>query len=423
MMFEQNHAIKRKTAAKIAKISVVILLISFALLATCFFEVSSIFKNDFLMFVYLFAAVIFGFSLTFSTIMLFLSKQHNDKIYFSIICYVLIASIVVVAIIAIINAIKQFAYLASLPNMKIDEELILRVINGINPYLIAIGIMSVLFELSMIVSFELKYLKGDALMITTLIAYIVVVIASPFLALIKNNFVACISLVLDVLSFSALFYLLEDKTTEVVCLQYVNENGEKIQEVDAASVLGRKRIKKSINVGAVIRIAVEIFVAILFFMYANSLFKSSIVTVPLIMEIILIVGVFFSFFYFNNGKKLKAIDLISCASMVVGATLMLLCFTIVELSGALLVALGIISALTLILGGTRFFFLKKMDNKGLTVLKWIIYVLFVLVGVYYLLLSIFSLGTRANFKLATPILYPVIQILLLAMYLVYRIDD
>jgi hypothetical protein len=113
--------------------------------------------------------------------------------------------------------------------MKIDEELILRVINGINPYLIAIGILSVLFELSMIVSFELKYLKGDALMITTLIAYIVVVIANPFLALIKNNFVACISLILDVLSFSALFYLLEDKTTEVVCLQYVNENGEKIQ--------------------------------------------------------------------------------------------------------------------------------------------------------------------------------------------------
>ena len=315
-------------------------------------------------------------------------------------CYVIIA--IVVALTAIITTlvVNQLLPIISNPNLDITADkltnILTEIAGQIAPYVIAIIILSILFDLSMLVSFKIKSMKNDTAILEIVVCYVLISFAKIIVYLLPSS-IAQLTLLVEISCLACLYYILEDRTTEVISLVSAEEERAPVKNIEAKGpikeqynlrqeLLDRKYVpgipsrktsdeeieriniirdyysrKREMTTGLFYRILLEVVFIVVVAFASGAIFSYNGVVSPwaFVAEIILTGIISFALFYIILGKNLKKIDIISIICLMLGGTLITLNYSFNELPIILLGVFGVLGALAYIVGGARFFFLKK----------------------------------------------------------------
>ena len=220
---------------KMANVSLILIICSFAV--SFFTAVPSwLLQSGFALFIFLFSTTIFSISLIFSTIMIFVSKQPRKKPNFNWICYILLITLIVVSIIWFVLVFRLFIIELTNFTGELTEDALVKILVIVTEkakiFSTIIISTSLMFDVSMLLSFEIKNIEGDALAIFSLGVYLFIMIFKPCLIFADRitDGVAFITLLIDVLWVVSLSFLLKERTIDVACLVRIDENGNEIEE-------------------------------------------------------------------------------------------------------------------------------------------------------------------------------------------------
>ena len=394
--------------AKITKISLAVLICSFVVcLLSLGINVKTPFFLVFFIFIFLLSAIVFALSYVFTLIMTFISKQPRKQKYLRIICYLLLtAFIVMLFVTAVVEVYKAINVISSLGGELTQETLSLMVnelTNGLRVYIIVLVLIEFLFEVSILLSFELKSLEDNIIGVFALGVYLAIALAGFLFNFITDNFQFALplSLTFNVLWLLCLSLLLKDRTTDVACLVRIDQDGNEIKE-EQPEKKKRKILTKKL------KIAIEISLVVVALILASLTFviEGHLACIPLGFEIFIVAFAVAFAFYLLSGKKLRKIDLFGCAGVTIGLVLLLVNYLLLKsLSIALIIILGIISLVLIVFGTTTLFFFQKNSKNKYFIIKCVVFAIFSIVQIFYLANFFFAPELREQLGHIIPVIY------------------
>ena len=215
--------------SKITKVSMIVLCYSLLFLIFNYILITTYGLKSFLLFTFFLSVVVFFLAIAFSFVMLFISKQSSDKIYLNMICYLLIALIIMMPIAGFAHMFDEIVTSFSSPDVEIVTEDLLYVFSKTNVFFIVAVIAEALFNFSMLVSFKVKDLKTNRVALACFIIYLLIIVVNVFHILFSVVEPIIVSLLLLVAWFICLYFVLEDKKVDVACIIHIDKNGEETQ--------------------------------------------------------------------------------------------------------------------------------------------------------------------------------------------------
>ena len=402
--------------AKIAKISLIILVLSFILLKLITSDLTLLLTSDFLLFVFIFLSMVFILTLLFSTIMIFISKQPSRNIFLSIICYILLGVLIVLTCVSFVYAFKFGYELGSAGGKFSTDKLASKldaIIDKLNNNSTIITILTFLFDVSILFSFELKSFEDNYIDLLAFGIYILLTLIKPLIMLatqlpigseifIYLIWLVCISLIL------------KDRTVDVECVVLVDEEGKETQKKQPKKI----NIKDFLYKYSII-FKIAVVYAIISLSKLTFTTKGLSVLIPTGVGALLIgFSVYFAF-YTLSGKKLRKIDYIGCFSTIFGMVSLLIIYLLLDfISLALIVALCTLNLIALIFGLVIFFFFQKGAKKGRVVIKCILLVIISIILLYYIFCLIFSPELRYMLEFVLPLIFNVYTVSVALVYFI-----
>ncbi len=431
--FSNQNAIEgiveiESVTAKITKIAFMVLVPSFFF----FIMFSHSLSSPVWLYFFCVTLVLFGLSYIFTNVMLFVSKKPNSNVFLSLLCYIFLGAVVIVALIMSLSVLKDIVALASAkPNnyLEITQDVINQLEQSNRGYIIAIVVLSSLLELSMLISFKVKKFVDIPLAIFTFVVYLVSMVVrnvSPFILGITVNLTSV--LILEVYRMLYLFFALENRTKKVKSLIFVDENGKEIDYENQQ----RKVIRKSLNkkhlakLILTITLLLEIGCVILSLLCLNSKFIiiQKVEMVPFMIEVLLFAFIGFFCFYNIGENKISKKQTFGSISLIVGLIFALICATFAtKMNYYLLIIMYLISVISLGYGVTCATFLKPFASKTFKTIRGFLYVLFALFALFIMLCFIFSPDIVNQIYMMTPYFLNIVLVLLFTAYFIGKYEE
>ncbi len=395
---------------KFMQISLIVLICSLVSLIINYVIVSTYGYIKFFFFMLILSSVVFICALIISAVSIFMSKQHRKSLFLSLICYVIVACIIICLISVVTLVFDEVVKLIIDSKGQIDQEQLTSAIKVPKGFAIVIIILEFLFNFSMLISFNLKDVRENSSAYVGVIVYIIITVANIFFVIFNATLPALLNVLLPVAWVVCLYFALEDRTVDVPCVIHIDENGEEIQDTEQ-QLNAKKNNEIRIRLNKII-LKIAMIIALATIGVACAIFTFNLndnfawITLTIAVILIALFGV--AGFYYSSGSKYKWLDILGCVSLITGLILQPLLYLLLKfISSGLIVALGLSSAVLFTFGAVVFFFLYGYNKDRSFVLQILLFVIYAIVCLYYVLSIFFTDNLVIQLSFVLPILFAV----------------